>query len=118
MDPILLEQVLVNLLENAVQHARGMEHLRLQVSLQGSTVSFEVVDDGCGVPSQRIPELFSGTLLPEGASCDQQKHNMGIGLSVCATIVKAHGGQIYAKRVRPKGMCFGFTLEAEEVIHE
>ena len=116
IDPILIEQVLVNLLENAVQHAEGMEHLRLKVSEKDSQAVFEVLDDGCGVPKELVPHLFSGTVLSGGDG--KQKHNMGIGLSVCATILRAHEGTIYAKPLKPKGMCFGFTLETEEVIYE
>lgn len=94
-DPILIEQVLVNLLENAVQHARGMTSLRLRVQLRENTVVFEVLDNGCGIAKDRLPKIFSGTLDPEAP--DTQKHNMGIGLSVCATIIKAHGGTVYAR---------------------
>ena len=115
-DPILLEQVLLNLLENAVQHAQGMKNLLLRVYLQAETVFFEVVDDGCGVPKEKRSTLFLGSLPPQDP--DTRKRNMGIGLSVCATIVKAHGGQVYVRPNKPRGACFGFSLTAEEVIHE
>lgn len=115
-DPILMEQVLVNLLENAVQHARGMTKLELAVSNKDNLVTFAVTDDGCGIPSESLPKIFSGTLGIQ--TPDTQKHNMGIGLSVCATIVKAHGGSIFVRPNKPRGSCFGFTMEAEEVIHE
>ena len=117
-DPILLEQVLVNMLENAVQHAVGMKNLTLKVSAKDNLVCFEVLDDGCGVPAHRLSDLFSGSLLSDQAPSDQQKHNMGIGLSVCATIIRAHGGRIFAENRKPGGMRFGFTLEAEEIIYE
>ena len=117
-DPILIQQVLVNLLENAVQHARGMTRLRLSVCVQEGNVVFEVADNGCGIPKDRLEGIFTGTSLQSAASADTQKHNMGIGLSVCATIIRAHGGTIYAQPAKPRGMRFGFTLEAEEVIHE
>ena len=48
-DAILIEQVLVNLLENAVQHAKGMTQLRVAVEALTSSVRFEVIDDGCGI---------------------------------------------------------------------
>ena len=115
-DPILMEQVLVNLLENAVQHGIGMEHLKIRVSVKEKTVTTSVIDDGCGVPREKLRQLFSGTL--QDNPDNRQKHNMGIGLSVCATILKAHGGTIEARQAKPHGMCFTFTLEAEEVIYE
>lgn len=117
-DPILIEQVLVNLLENAVQHAKGMTTLRLTVSLQENDVVFEVIDNGCGIPKDRLEGIFTGRSFPDASCADTQKHNMGIGLSVCATIIKAHGGTIYALPAKPQGMRFGFTLAAEEIIHE
>ena len=115
-DPILIEQVLVNLLENAVQHAKGMTRLQLKVSTRENQVTFQVSDDGCGIPREHLSSIFSGTLAIQ--SPDTQKHNMGIGLSVCATIIKSHGGTVFARPNKPRGTCFGFTLEAEEVIHE
>lgn len=118
VDPILMEQVIVNLLENAVQHAKGMTKLQLKVSVQENTVIFEVVDNGCGISQDKLEGIFSGTALQDVSSPDTQKHNMGIGLSVCATIIKAHGGTIYAHPAKPQGMRFGFTLEAEEIIYE
>ena len=54
MDAMLIEQVLMNLLENAVFHARGMEHLWLRVHIQDNRAHFTVEDDGCGIPAERI----------------------------------------------------------------
>ena len=116
-DPLLLQQVLVNLLENAVQHGEGLQTITLSVALKENTVVFSVEDDGCGIPKEKLGKLFSGT-LSQGSSPDQKKRNMGIGLSVCATIVKAHGGEIRAENRNPRGMRFSFTLEAEEIIYE
>ena len=116
VDPILIEQVLVNLLENAVQHALGMKRLQLKVYTRDNVVFFEVIDDGCGISRERFSQIFSGTLNIQ--TPDNQKHNMGIGLSVCASIIKAHEGSIYVHANKPRGSCFGFRLAAEEVIHE
>lgn len=59
---------------------------------------FEVKDDGCGIPKERLRTLFSGTGGPDpNAPADSGKHGMGIGLSVCAAIIKAHGGEIDAE---------------------
>ena len=49
------------------------------------------------------------------APADGQKNSMGIGLSVCAAILKAHGGEIYAENQKSGGVTFGFSLEKEEV---
>jgi len=113
MDVVLIQQVLMNLLENAVFHARGMENLWLTVKLEGRNAVFSVADDGCGIPAERLPHLFTG-LLDSGAPADSTRNNMGIGLSVCSTIVKAHGGEIRAGNRPEGGACFQFTLELEE----
>lgn len=112
-DPMLLEQVLMNLLENAVYHARGMENLWLQVELLDTKAIFRIRDDGCGIPEDRLPGLFTGNLDSRQPS-DAGRSNMGIGLSVCAAIVRAHGGDIWANNVPGGGAEFCFALEMEE----
>ena len=113
MDPVLIEQVLMNLLENAVFHAHGMQHLWLTVETQGNSAVFTVADDGCGIPAERLPHLFTG-LLDSESPADSSRNNMGIGLSVCSTIVKAHGGEIQAGNRPGGGAFFRFMLELEE----
>lgn len=113
MDAVLIEQVLMNLLENAVFHARGMRHLWLSVRIVGHQAVFSVADDGCGIPPERMPHLFTG-LLDSKAPVDSTRNNMGIGLSVCSTIVKAHGGEIQAANRPGGGAVFQFALELEE----
>lgn len=122
MDAILIEQVIINILENAVQHAEGMKKLALNVKCDGDRVVFEVQDDGDGIPEDRLKHLFDGSLL--GDSSDEvsvdcrQRRNAGIGLSVCATIIKAHGGDISAYNSAEGGAVFRFTLKIEEVTDE
>jgi len=113
MDPVLIEQVLMNLLENAVFHAHGMENLWLTVEILGQKAVFTVADDGCGIPADRLPYLFTG-LLDSEAPIDSTRNNMGIGLSVCSTIIKAHGGEIQAGNRPGGGAYFRFLLELEE----
>lgn len=114
MDTMLIEQVLLNLLENAVDHAKGMTRLQLKVTQQGNLARFSVTDDGCGIPSERISDLFTGYLDRKANPADGSRHNMGIGLSVCAAIVKAHGSEIFARNNPDGGAEFWFALEMEE----
>ena len=116
MDPVLIEQVLMNLLENAVFHAHGMQNLWLQVELKENRAVFSVADDGCGIPEERLPHLFTG-LLDSEAPVDSSRSNMGIGLSVCSTIIKAHGAQIQAGNRTEGGAVFSFSLKLEEDDH-
>ena len=114
MDSMLIEQVLVNLLENAVDHAIGMTQLTLRVFTQGDWAIFEVTDNGCGIPKERLATLFSGMPHQDNRPSDSGKRNMGIGLSVCATIIKAHGGNIEARSRAGSGTTIRFSLEREE----
>ena len=112
MDPMLIEQVLINLLENAVYHAEGMTELTLRVSQQESRAVFEVLDDGCGIPPDKMDKLFNSMIYSDHTA-DSNRSGMGIGLSVCSTIIKAHGGKIYAENRRPRGARFCFWLEMD-----
>ena len=112
MDPMLIEQVLMNLLENAMFHAQGMQNLWLRVTAEKNTAIFSVEDDGCGIPEERLAHLFSGT-LDSDAPADAARSSMGIGLSVCRTIVKAHGGELKGGNRPGGGAVFSFALEME-----
>ena len=116
MDATLMEQVILNLLENAVLHAKGMTRLTLRVFTLGQRAVFEVIDNGCGIPKERLRTLFSGTGGPDpNAPADSGKHGMGIGLSVCAAIIKAHGGEIDAESRPGEGTTIRFWLETEKI---
>lgn len=112
MDAILIEQVLMNLLENAVFHAKGMEHLWLCVQVQEDQAVFRVMDDGCGIPPERMEGLFTGGLASHTPT-DTGRSNMGIGLSVCSAIVRAHGSEIQVDNRPEGGAEFRFALEME-----
>ena len=114
MDAVLIGQVLTNLLENAVIHARGMTVLELEVRLEEQQARFIVRDDGCGIHPSRQADLFTGYLGSSDHRSDSARRNMGIGLSVCATIIKAHGGQISAQNRPGGGAEFTFTLTMED----
>lgn len=113
IDAILMEQVIINILENAVQHAQGMTRLVLRVFTLEKQVIFEIEDDGCGINQKRLEHIFDGSYSSEGEPADGRKKNTGIGLSVCATIIKAHGGVIYAENLKTGGTVFRFMLDME-----
>ena len=113
MDPVLIEQVLMNLLENAVFHAQGMRNLWLRVEIKDTHAEFFVEDDGCGISEERMAHLFTGLLNSE-APVDSTRSNMGIGLSVCKTIIKAHGSELKAGNRPEGGAVFRFALEMED----
>lgn len=116
MDPILIEQVLVNILENAVDHAIGMTTLSLHVHTMDNKAVFEITDDGEGIPEDRLQNLFSGSIVSSQSDADSNRRGMGIGLSVCSAIIKAHGGEIWGRNMQPRGACFGFSLKMDDPI--
>jgi two-component system sensor histidine kinase KdpD len=111
---VLIGQVLTNLLENAVIHAAGMTVLELEVRLEAHHARFTVRDNGCGIAPDRLDDLFTGYLGSTDRQGDAARRNMGIGLSVSATIIKAHGGHINARNCPTGGAEFTFTLTTEE----
>lgn len=115
MDPMLIEQVLINILENAVQHAEGMTELKLRVFPAMGNAVFEISDNGCGIRDDRLGRIFTGRDMADVYIADGRKHNAGIGLSVCATIIRAHDGEIAAQNRPEGGALFRFTLAMEEI---
>ncbi len=113
MDPLLVEQVIINILENAVQHAKGMTKLSLKVFTISDKAIFQIKDNGCGIAEDRIKHIFKGFYSEEINASDNKKHNAGIGLSVCKSIIKAHGGDIKAENLKSGGCVFRFTLNTE-----
>ena len=118
MDIILIEQVLINLMENAVQHGKTTTKIELRLKSAGGFAIFEVADNGCGIQKELLPHLFDGYLTRDQEEISDQRRNMGIGLSVCLSIVQAHGGTMRAKNRKKGGALLQFTLPLEENSHE
>ena len=106
----------MNIMENAVIHAKGLTELKLTVKTEDNKAVFEIEDNGCGIPEEILHTIFTGYLdKTADIPTDGSRNNMGIGLSVCSTIIKAHGGTIYAKNKPDGGALFGFTLDLEDI---
>lgn len=118
MDAMLIEQVIINILENAVQHAKGMTKLSLKVFTISKQAIFEIKDNGCGIKEEKLKNIFKGSYETIYENADSNKRNSGIGLSVCATIIKAHNGDITAENIKSGGAVFRFTLSTEENVNE
>ena len=107
MDPLLIEQVLVNLMENAVIHG-GTSRIDITLTQKGEDAVFTVSDNGSGIPLHLLGKLFDGAARSDRTS--DGKRSMGIGLSVCRTVVQAHGGTIRGENKKDGGACFTVTL--------
>lgn len=108
MDAILIEQVLINLLENAVLHSGSQHPIACSVESRPDCVCFHVRDYGIGIAPDKRKTLFDGAPYTGNTSPDSSK-GMGIGLSICKTIITAHKGTIDAVNREP-GTEFFFTL--------
>ncbi|MBE6036331.1 MAG: DUF4118 domain-containing protein [Clostridiales bacterium] len=113
VDPLLIEQVLLNLLENSLRHGKSATHTTLTVRNDSTHAIFEVEDDGCGIDEKLLPHLFEGKGFSAEGTNDKQR-NMGIGLSVCRAIIKAHHGTLTAENAASGGALFRFTLPMED----
>lgn len=116
MDATLIEQVIINLLENAVYHSQSMKPIRLSVSVNAKEAVFSVKDFGVGISEELLSTIFDGYASTPNPSGDGHK-GMGIGLSICKTIINAHGGQISAHN-HGEGAEFIFSLPLEEEYYE
>ena len=114
MDAILIQQVLVNLLENAVTHGETTSAVRLRVFREKDTARFCVEDNGKGISEEKLPTLFKKSFRPSGDIEKDGKRNMGLGLMVCTAIVGAHGGTIEARNLPEGGAEFAFCLPLKE----
>ena len=109
VDPRLIMQVIVNLLDNAVKYAPPGSHIWIDTFETDSEVHVRVADDGPGIPDdqkQHIFELFFTSGNPTGDS----RRGLGIGLALCESIIRAHHGRIWVADLAPKGVAFEFAL--------
>lgn len=116
MDAILIEQVLINLLENAIVHSQSSRPILCYVDDDNENVTFHVKDYGIGIDPERLKEIFDGNSYIGNSESDSNK-GMGIGLSICKTIVTAHNGTINAKN-HEQGTEFYFSLPKGETSDE
>ena len=95
-------------------HGKTTRHITVTLCRSGDWARFIVEDDGQGIAREVFPKLFKGYLShDEGLTADGRR-NMGIGLSVCMSIVQAHGGTMQAENRETGGALFSFTLPLEE----
>ncbi|MGZ4104066.1 MAG: sensor histidine kinase [Actinomycetota bacterium] len=109
-DPGKVEQVLVNLVENAVKHGDpGL--IRVSGEADDASVTVRVADSGPGIDPHHVPYVFT-KFYRRGTG--QRHAGTGLGLYICKGIIEAHGGQISIEHTAPSGTVFTFTLPLEE----
>lgn len=108
MDAVLIEQVTINLLENAIVHSGSILPIDFIVEDHPEHVSFIVRDYGKGLSEEKLQNLFETGTYNNSRSSDSRK-GMGIGLSICKTIITAHHGTLNGRN-HAEGAEFCFTL--------
>ena len=117
MDPLLMQQVLTNILENAAIHGGSTTDIVICLERKNADwASVSITDNGQGIPEEKLAGLFEG--LGSSESDGDNHRNMGIGLSVCRTVVEAHGGRISARNIPGSGACFRIELPLKEETYE
>ncbi len=104
-----LVQTLVNLLSNAVKFSPPQSEVLLTVESSPQEITFHIQDHGRGIPEQMLEKIFD-RFSQVDVSDSRQKGGTGLGLAICRTIVKQHGGKIWAESVWAEGSNFSFTI--------
>jgi two-component system sensor kinase FixL len=113
-DRVQIQQVLLNLIRNSVDAMIDSPERRLVISseaAEGDMVQVNVADTGGGMAPEVMEKLFQPFV-------STKSHGMGVGLSICRTIVESHGGRIWPEPHRPRGTVFRFTLPAVDAEFE
>ena len=108
VDFVLMEQVLVNLLDNAAKYAPPATTIRVSIGSAEGVVRIAVADEGGGVPVDDLERVFDK--FYRAGRGDSQAESTGLGLSICRGIVEAHGGRVYA-RLKDDGSGTVFTVD-------
>jgi two-component system sensor histidine kinase KdpD len=105
VDGVLIEQLLVNLLDNAFKYTDPETRICVRAGASDGAVTVEVADEGPGLPPGSEEQVFDKFYRgPSG------ERGFGLGLPICRAIVTAHGGRIWAENLQPRGVAFRFTL--------
>lgn len=118
MDARLIVQVVINLVDNAVKYTPEGAQIRIHTGKKDGMVVVSVSDTGPGIPDEQKSKVFDMFYTGTNRAADGRR-SLGLGLGLCRSIIRAHGGEIWVSDNKPQGDVFTFTLPAEEVtLHE
>ena len=118
MDARLIVQVVINLVDNAVKYTPEGAQIRIHTGKKDGMVVVSVSDTGPGIPDEQKSKVFDMFYTETNRAADGRR-SLGLGLGLCRSIIRAHGGEIWVSDNKPQGAVFTFTLPAEEVtLHE
>jgi len=114
MDAKLIMQVIINLVDNAIQYTGPGSEIYVKTKKRKEKIIVEVADNGNGISDEQKEKLFDMFYTVDNNIADGRR-GMGLGLALCKSIIVAHGGEINVRNNTPSGTVFRFTLKAEEV---
>lgn len=117
MNGKLIAQVLINLIDNAIKHSRPDSTITVSAEKHRNEMIFAVADDGGGIDEADLEKIFDRFYSGDDISSDRQR-GMGLGLSICRSIVEAHDGWITARNNEAGGATFNFALPLEAESNE
>jgi signal transduction histidine kinase len=106
-----LQQVLINLLDNALRHTGAGGKVAVTAKVQGEELAVSVHDTGPGIPPEELPYIFERFYKVEKART-RTTAGTGIGLAIVKGLVEAHGGRVWVESTPGKGSVFTFTVPA------
>jgi two-component system sensor histidine kinase KdpD len=113
LDPILFEQVLFNLLDNAAKYSPPGSRIDLKARRDGDTVAVEIVDEGPGIPPEDLERVFDKFYRVQAQ--DRRRAGTGLGLAICRGFIEAQGGRIAAHNRRDRsGAVLSLRIPAPE----
>ena len=113
-DARLIVQVVINLLDNAVKYAPEGSTIRIDTVERQDCAVVRIADEGPGIPDDQ-KELIFDLFYSSGNPTGDSRRGLGIGLALCRSIIKAHGGTISVSDHEPHGAVFEFSLPRDEV---
>lgn len=116
VEPLLLAQVVTNLLENAARYAGPDATISVRASERDGFVTLQVADDGPGVPEDERDKVFEK--FYRGRSAGKSDGGVGLGLTICRAVVRAHGGWIHLRERVGGGALVEFTLPLSPLAQE
>lgn len=113
-DARLIMQLLINLVNNAIKYTPAGSHIEIHAFREAEHAVIEVSDDGPGIPDAQKAQVFEMFYTGSKRVADSRR-SLGLGLSLCRSIVHAHDGELSLRDNTPHGCVFSFTLPLSEI---
>ena len=114
VDAKLLVQVFINIIDNALKYTPENSQIIISTVRKQNQIAISIADNGKGIPDEAKAKIFDMFFSANMKVADSRR-GMGLGLSLCKSIITAHGGTIIVENNKPQGTIFTFTVPAEGI---